>query len=369
LLTAHQLRHFAASRTLFQARGITEAVRRLGFVQADPIRAPARAQDLILRHRVSGYTAGRLESHYPRLPLSEEMVHVYGFLPSPQRSLLHPGNVSPGWREFEQKHRRLRAKVLAFMREAGTAHPRDVERAVGKGAVENGWGSSSSATTLLLEALQRRGILRVVRRDNGVRVYGLCDLPDRISPRERADGLVRLFIGLYAPLPERTLNQLIHMLGLRAPSVDPRTRAPVLAKRGEFRREIFEGNAWLWPAHEEVETEADERVRFLAPFDPIVWDRRRFGWLWGWDYRFEAYTPPAKRKMGYYALPILWSERIIGWVNVNRSAAGEARGSAGKLDVVPGFVESRPRGAGFKREYEAEVERLRAFLAREVEQN
>jgi uncharacterized protein len=349
-----QLRHYAVSRTLVTSRNIEAAVGRLGFVQADPIRAPARAQDLILRHRLKDYVAGRLESQYPRLTLSEEMLHVYGFLPDAQRGLLHPGNLSPGWRAFEQRHRRLRAKVLAFMREKGTAHPREVEQAVGRGAVENGWGSSSLASTLLLEALQRRGVLRVVRRDSGVRVYGLCELPEKQSARERADGLVRLFVNLYAPLPERTLNQLIHMLGERAPNVDPRTRAPLLAKRGELRRETIGGHVWVWPASEETPAEADERVRFLAPFDPVVWDRRRFSWLWGWDYRFEAYTPPAKRKMGYYALPLLWREHIVGWVNVtNRD---------GVFDAVPGFVEKRPRDAAFKREFEAETERLRAFL-------
>ena len=51
-------------------------------------------------------------------------------------------------------------------------------------------------------------------------------------------------------------------------------------------------------------------VRLLAPFDPIVWDRRRFELLWGWPYRFEAYTPVAKRKLGYYALPLLWRDRV-----------------------------------------------------------
>ena len=60
---------------------------------------------------------------------------------------------------------------------------------------------------------------------------------------------------------------------------------------------------------------ATQRVRFLAPFDPVVWDRRRFERFWGWEYRLEAYTPPAKRKFGYYALPLLWRDDVIGWVN------------------------------------------------------
>ena len=61
-----------------------------------------------------------------------------------------------------------------------------------------------------------------------------------------------------------------------------------------------------------------EKVRLLAPFDPVVHDRTRFELLWRWVYRFEAYTPVAKRKLGYYALPLLWRDRVIGWGNVAR---------------------------------------------------
>jgi uncharacterized protein YcaQ len=73
----------------------------------------------------------------------------------------------------------------------------------------------------------------------------------------------------------------------------------------------------------------------LAPFDPLVWDRRRFELFWGWDYRFEAYTPPSKRRFGYYALPLLWRDDVIGWAN--------AANVAGTLRVDVGFAKSRPR--------------------------
>jgi len=93
----------------------------------------------------------------------------------------------------------------------------------------------------------------------------------------------------------------------------------------------------------------------LAPFDPVVWDRRRFELLWGWAYRFEAYTPVAKRKLGYYALPLLWREHVVGWAN-----AGMQDGSLA-LDV--GYVAGRaPKPRVFARELDAEVERLRQFL-------
>jgi hypothetical protein len=93
----------------------------------------------------------------------------------------------------------------------------------------------------------------------------------------------------------------------------------------------------------------------LAPFDPIVWDRRRFELFWGWAYRFEAYTPAPKRKLGYYALPLLWRDRVIGWGNVT-AAEGELRCSFG-------YAGGRaPREAAFHTGLEAELMRMRAFL-------
>jgi uncharacterized protein YcaQ len=95
-------------------------------------------------------------------------------------------------------------------------------------------------------------------------------------------------------------------------------------------------------------------VRLLAPFDPVVWDRPRFATFWGWAYRFEAYTPPSKRKLGYYALPLLWKDRVIGWGNVALRN--------GELHADLGFVESRPSERAFGRELDIELDRMRGFL-------
>jgi uncharacterized protein YcaQ len=95
-------------------------------------------------------------------------------------------------------------------------------------------------------------------------------------------------------------------------------------------------------------------VRLLAPFDPVVHDRTRFELLWGWVYRFEAYTPAPKRKLGYYAMPLLWRDRVIGWANLSMKN--------GELKHEFGYVESQPRDRAFKRELEAELDRMRAFL-------
>ena len=87
----------------------------------------------------------------------------------------------------------------------------------------------------------------------------------------------------------------------------------------------------------------------------VVWDRRRFEILWGWAYRFEAYTPAARRTFGYYALPLLWRDRVIGWANL------VVRGGA--LHAGFGYVASRPpRGPGFRRALDEELDRVRAFL-------
>src|SRR6202008_2631285 len=99
----------------------------------------------------------------------------------------------------------------------------------------------------------------------------------------------------------------------------------------------------------------DDGVRLLAPFDPVVWDRRRFELLWDWSYRFEAYTPVKKRTRGYYALPLLWRDRVIGWGNLSVKN--------GALHADLGYVSGRrPRDRRFTRALDEELERMRAFL-------
>jgi uncharacterized protein YcaQ len=86
-----------------------------------------------------------------------------------------------------------------------------------------------------------------------------------------------------------------------------------------------------------------------------VWDRRRFELFWGWAYRFEAYTPPSQRQRGYYALPLLWRDRVIGWANLSVDA--------NRLVPELGYVAGRaPRDAVFRRELDAELQRMRSFL-------
>ena len=348
------LRAHAVARSLGPAASLLDAIARLGFVQLDPIRAPARAADLILRQRVASYRAGDLDRAYPELPLAEDFVHVYGVLPRATLGLLHPRGARYRL-AVEREHPRLATRVFAHVARHGDTHPRDLAP-LGRTRTANGWGGESTATTRILEALHHRGKLRVVRRTNGIKVYAIALPSDPPLPAPaRARAILSLLLDLYAPLPEAVFRQLAKMV--TESSLSPTLRAKTfeqLRDHPDMRRVAIDGAQWLLPAREELRDDMADRVRLLAPFDPVVWDRRRFAAFWGWEYRLEAYTPPAKRKLGYYALPMLWRDDAIGWANA--TVIGET------LEVSVHLAKTAPRSAIFRREVDAELERLRACV-------
>lgn len=359
------LRRFAAGFTLFPETTLSEALEELGFVQADPIRAPARAQDLVLRLRVADYRAGDLERLYPTLEVAEDFFVNYGFVTKRVQALMHPRPSVTVWArndaQWPAERRRRARQLLAFVRSLGEAHPREVDARFSHGRVTNYWGGTSNATTHLLDAMHYRGLLRVARREGGVRIYAAHEHPPfEGGARARAarlDALVDVVVRIYAPLPASSLGYWVRRLRYGVPQWRDELTGALKRAKERLAHERVEGAEWYWPApHDPPRSEAVERVRLLAPFDPVVQDRARFELLWGWVYRFEAYTPPSKRKLGYYALPLLWRDQVIGWAN--------ARVEAGKLDVQLGYVAGRrPRERTFVRELDAEIERLRSFLA------
>jgi uncharacterized protein len=351
------LRRAAIARSLFAPRPLSAAVAGMGFVQADPIRAPARAQDLILRHRVPGYRAGDLERGYGRLDIEEDFFVNYGFLSRPLHELLHPRG---GMRTWVRPGRKVGEAVLAFVRERGEVHPRDVDTHFAHGAVTNYWGGSSSATTHVLDHLHYRGLLRVVGRESGIRRYAPREVPPPVdgaaARRARQDAIVDAIVGLYAPLPSATLAWLVGRMRYATPQWRAETGVVLARAKARLARARVADLDWFWPPGEALDVDTpDDRVTLLAPFDPIVWDRRRFEAFWEWPYRFEAYTPAAKRRLGYYALPLLWRERVIGWANVSVVD--------GRVVPVLGYVSGRaPRDRAFARALEAELVSMQAFL-------
>ena len=360
-VTLDDLRRYAIARSLFTPTTLKRALRKLGFVQADPIRAPARAQDLILRHRVNNYRAGDMERRYSALGIAEDFFVNYGFVTPDLQALMHPRAGVSRWSATRKAQAQA---LLAFVGERGSVHPREVDAHFSHGSVTNYWGGSSSATTHLLDSMHYRGLLRVARRTGGIRVYAVQEHApaslDAAARRERIDTLVDVVVRKYAPLPALSLSGLVSRLRYAVPQWRRELKSALLRAKQRLAHTRIDGIDWYWPAGERpaADRPPQDVARFLAPFDPVVWDRRRFQLLWGWAYRFEAYTPAAKRQFGYYALPLLWRDRIIGWGNISvREGALHA-----DIGYVGAFIS---RGQRFKHEIDAELARMRAFLALE----
>ena len=346
------------ARSLFTPTTLQRALDLVGFVQADPIRSPARAQDLMLRHRVSDYRAGDLERRYADLDVHEDFLVNYGFVTSSVQALMHPRGGPAPW--TAARGRQVRA-LLEFVRARGAVHPREVDAHFSHGTVTNYWGGLSSATTHLLDAMHYRGLLRVARREAGIRIYEVREpnaaARDTVTRRARLDALLDVVVRKYAPLPAASLSMLVRRLRYAVPQWTGELDRALHRAQQRLAHARVDGVDWYWPADEGgVAIEADDRARLLAPFDPVVWDRRRFEILWGWAYRFEAYTPVAKRKLGYYALPLLWRDRVIGWGNLSLNN--------GILRSEFGYVAGRqPRGRALRRELESELAALDLFLS------
>jgi hypothetical protein len=208
-----------------------------------------------------------------------------------------------------------------------------------------------------LQNLQYHGALRVAGRRDGIRIYEAA-LPhdEPLAPEERCRRIVLLVIGVLAPLADAGLAATFGLLGRGAPGLGRwRQTVETLLAADELESGEVDGERYYWPAGGAVRRLSPRAVRLLAPFDPLVWERRRFEHLWGWDYRFEAYTRPEQRRFGYYAMPVLWGYDIVGWANVGLEG--------GRLDAKLGFVAKRPRDPGFQRGLDAELAAMESFLA------
>jgi uncharacterized protein YcaQ len=355
-----QLRRYTIARSLFKPTSLLRAIARLGFVQADPMRAPARAQDLILAHRVKDYRAGELERRYPRMAIEEAFFINYGFLPSETMSLLHPRGAPRAWDAWDAKMQARAQEVLAFVRQHGPTYPKDVQAHFDHGRIRR-WGADLNVSNHLLEGLHYRGLLRVVRRDGGTRVYQTVENPPRDDSPEarlvRAGHLLDKVIQLYAPLPAASMVYVCRLLSYGVPHLAAEVRQLQEHAKSRYAHAEVDGVLWFWPQGENpgaVRHQVDDRLRFLAPFDPVVWDRRRFQLFWSWEYKLEAYVPAHKRRLGHYAIPMLWGEQMLGWANL--------KVVDGRLQHELGFAGPQPRGRGFGRALDEALQQMQEFL-------
>ncbi len=363
--TLQHLRAAAVHSALLTSSGsLAEVTQDLGFIQYDPIRRPARAQDLILHQRVRGYRRGDLDRRYRQLGLEEGFFYVYGAMTPELYRLLHPRRDRHRPDEHFQPDG-LAAEVLAAVKELGPTHPRSLEQQFGRARAVNPWGAFSAATTRALERLHYHGLLRIAFRDAGVKVFAAGRPSTHELPEtQRLQQLTLRIARILAPVREGSLrgalSQLARYGGVRIDH--DRVVAQLLAADRLEAAEI-DGVRYLWPPELSAlhSNDVPRRVRFLAPFDPAVWDRARFEQLWGWAYRFEAYTPPAKRQLGYYALPMLWGDRAVGWVTCEVIN--------GKLDVERRFAFRPLRGKRFETSFDHEVARMERMLGMEERVN
>ncbi|MEM7674288.1 MAG: crosslink repair DNA glycosylase YcaQ family protein [Verrucomicrobiota bacterium] len=343
-----QFRKHVIRSSLFPETNLPKAIERLSFLQADPIRCPARAQDLILRQRVKQYKAGHLEKCYPDLNLEECFLFAYGFAPKVLWDLIYPKTISA--------LSALDKQILSAIGRLGSTDSRGLEAQIGAKRVTNYWGGSSRKAKMCLESLHDRGHLRVSHRENGIRFYALARIPqtDRSKP-ERFKEILLITLRAIGPTTRRfLLSELAQFKYLLNEVKARRACLQELIDSDRIRIDLVDAVEYISASDQKPSRVALDRVRILAPFDPIVRDRARFEHLWGWTYRFEAYTPPAKRKLGYYAMPVLWRDQMVGWANT--------KVNDGQLSVQFGFIFECPKEKAFHQATEHEVARMAEFL-------
>ncbi len=312
-------------------------VDRLGSLQFDPLDVTGRNHDLVLASRIAGYrrawTAGllygerRLYEAYNKglslLPTVELPWHRIGW----DRNLVEHGGGA-----FVE-HKALVAELLERIRADGPLSSTDVAP---RAAIDWYWRPTNQVRAIL-EALAEAGLLALARRDGNRRIY---DLTERLFPPEllatrppereqrrhkllsryRAHGLLgrsgsaELWHGT-APAIRKPAQPGQPTRGeLLAELVEDGTLVPVTVEGVRGDRFLLASELNLLEAAREAPDEPSEPpgVAFLAPLDPLVWDRDFLRSLYDFDYVWEVYVPAAKRRWGYYVLPILYGDRLIG---------------------------------------------------------
>jgi uncharacterized protein YcaQ len=329
------LRHLLAPPRALPAEpeSVLRVVDRVGSLQFDPLEIAGRNHDLVLLSRIAGYRREWTDRWlYRDRVLYETYNKQLSIVPTaelPWYRLTWDRNHEEHRGGAFDEHAPLVEELLARIRDTGPLLPRDV----GPRAAIDWYWRPTNQVRAILEALAEAGILGIARREGNLRVYDLVErlfptellaqrVPERDQRRHRLLSRYRggglLGTGGQSELWSGTGRNAAERAELRAELVASGEIVPVTVEglKGE-RFVVADELPILSQAEREVAAGepprgADPGVAFLAPLDPLCWDRDLLRRLFAFDYVWEVYVPAAKRRWGYYVLPILFGDRLVG---------------------------------------------------------
>ncbi|MGE5273494.1 MAG: DNA glycosylase AlkZ-like family protein [Verrucomicrobiota bacterium] len=373
-------RFFVARHMLAPARAleggpdaVLEVVRRLGSIQFDPIAVAGRSHDLVLHARVAGYDPVWCDLLYERREIFEAYNKGLSFIRVGELPWFR-GRLSRHWADVLDENADVADRVLERIRSEGPLSVHDFERT--QGPVIDWFGMPTNTVRAVLEAYALTGVLGLDRRDGNRRYYDLlerllqADLLGREVPlvdqfrhrllsRYRAHGLLGvggggsgIFSGLGPAKPDPRFPGYPGRTALREELIADGELVPVEVEGVRGTRFVLAEEVRLL----DDPPEPPPTVAFLPPFDPVVWDRPLLGSLFDFEYVWELFVPPAKRQWGWYVLPMLFGDRLVGRIEPRIDREG---GGVEILDLwwEDGFAPRRAEGF-----VDAMREALRAYL-------
>jgi uncharacterized protein YcaQ len=325
-------RHFLAPARSLEGgpEAVLEVFRTLGSIQFDPLAVAGRNHDLVLHARVADYDPGWCDLLYERREIFEAYNKGLSLVPVSEFAWFR-GILSRNSTRILAENADVAERILQRIRAEGPLSALDFERE--RGTTTDWFGMPTNAVRAVLEACAVTGVLGLARRDGNRRYYDLLErlLPDSVLARKlplkeqlrhkllsryRAHGLLGvagggggdIFGGLGAakPGPERPNHPGRN--ALREELVERGELVPVEVEGVRGKRFVIKEDVELLQAPPEL----PPSVSFIPPFDPLVWDRGLLGSLFDFEYVWELFLPPAKRRWGWYVLPIAFRDRFVG---------------------------------------------------------
>jgi uncharacterized protein YcaQ len=351
---------------------VLEVFRKLGSIQFDPLAVAGRSHDLALHARVDGYDPGWCDLLYERREIFEAYNKGLSLVPSSEYAWFR-ATLSRWAPQVLDENAEVAERVLERIRMDGALSSLDFERE--RGPTTDWFGMPTNAVRAVLEAYTATGMLGLARRDGNRRYYDLIerllpadviahDLPLReqlrykLLSRYRAHGLLGFggggdtFGGLGAAKPDPRWPESPGRSALRTELIELGELVPVEVDGLRGKRLVIREDAGLL----ETPPEPPPSVAFLPPFDALLWDRPFLGSLFDFDYVWELFFPPEKRRWGWYVLPMVFRDRFVGRIEP-RIDRDDARVQV--LDVwwEKGFAPRRAEGF-----VDAMRDALRAYL-------